>query len=122
MTAFSAAKWSGGAQLFWNGGADGDALSVELPVAQAGKFILEIVCTRAPDYAIVQLAFDGEDIGEALDLFHFSKVTTTGVLEYPLGALGAGKHTLSIRITGANPNAQPKRFVGIDYLRLVEAE
>ena len=118
MANFSAAKWSAGAQLFWQGGADGDSLAIELPVEEAGEFILESAFTRAPDYAIVQLSLDGKDIGEPIDLFHFSKVTTTGVLEHSLGTLSAGKHKLSLRITGANPNAQPKRFVGIDYLRL----
>ncbi len=57
-----------------------------------------------------------------VDLYHFSKVTTTGVLEHAVGALEAGTHVLSVRISGANPNAQPKRFVGVDYLRLVRAE
>ncbi|MGI9242735.1 MAG: FG-GAP repeat domain-containing protein, partial [Verrucomicrobiales bacterium] len=122
MANFRAAKWSGGAQLFWRGGADGDTIEFELPVAEAGEYQLETVFTRAPDYAVVQLALDGDDLGDPIDLYHFSKVTTTGVIERALGLLEAGAHTLTIRITGVNVSAQPDRLVGLDYVRVVKAE
>lgn len=122
MKGFGGSKWSGDAQLFWRGGGEGDTLTFDVDVAEAGEFILETVFTRAPDYAVVRLAVDGKDIGDPIDLYDFAKVTTTGVLEAALGQLEAGPHQVAIRITGVNPNAAPSRFVGLDYVRLAPAK
>jgi len=122
MKNFTASRWSGGAQLFWSGGKVGDRLEVELTVPEAATYTLETVFTRAPDFAIIQLAFNGKDVGTPLDLYQFAKVGTTGVLEQRLGTLTAGPHKLTLRITGTNPNAVQNRFVGLDYLRLVKGE
>ena len=75
-----------------------------------------------PDFAIVQLALDGKDLGAPLDLYQFAKVGTTGVLEHKPASLTSGSHKLTIRITGTNPNAVQNRFVGLDYVRLVKSE
>jgi hypothetical protein len=122
MKNFAGGRWSGGAQLFWTGGKTGDSLELEITAPAAGADTLEAVFTRAPDFAIVQLALDGKDLGPPLDLYQFAKVTTTGVIEHKLGALSAGAHKLVIRITGTNPSAVQKSFVGLDYVRLVKSE
>ncbi|MGA0177261.1 MAG: VCBS repeat-containing protein, partial [Chthoniobacterales bacterium] len=119
MRGFAGGRWSGNAQLFWRGGSTGDILEFPIAVGASGSFVLETVFTRAPDYGIVQLSIDGRAIGEPLDLYHFSKVTTTGVLEHAVGELSAGEHQVSLRITGANAHAAQSRFVGLDYVRLV---
>ena len=75
-----------------------------------------------PTLPTVQLSLDGNDLGAPIDLYHFSKVTTTGVLEFPVGTLKPGTHKLAIRITGTNPNAVQSRFVGLDYVRLTPAK
>ncbi len=122
MKNFAGGRWSGGSQLFWSGGKTGDRLKFELTPTGTEKHVLEVVFTRAPDFGIVQLACNGKDLGDPIDLYHFSKVTTTGVLEFPVGQLGPGNLKLDIRITGANPNAAQSRFVGLDYVRLMPAE
>jgi hypothetical protein len=121
MKNFSGAKWSGNAQLFWKGGGVGDTLQIPLAAPNPGDYQLEVVFTRAPDYGIVQLALDGKDVGDPIDLYDFAKVTTTGVLTMPVGTLSAGPRQLTVRITGANPNAKQSRFVGLDYVRLTAA-
>jgi hypothetical protein len=122
MKNFTAGKWSSGAQLFWTGGKTGDSLELELTAPVAGAYTLEAVFTRAPDFAIVQLALDGKDLGPPLDLYQPGKVSTTGVIEHRLGALAAEAHKLTVRITGMNPGAVQKSFVGLDYVRLVKSE
>ena len=61
-------------------------------------------------------------LGSPIDLYDFSKVSSTGVLAFPTGRLASGAHHLSVRITGANPNAKQSRFIGLDYVRLSPAK
>lgn len=122
MENFTGGRWSDNAQLFWSGGKVGDQLEIDLSVPEAAAYTLETVFTRAPDFAIIQLALDGKDLGAPLDLYQLAKVGTTGVLEHKPGPLTAGAHKLTIRITGTNPSAVQKRFVGLDYVRLVKSE
>lgn len=119
MKNFTGGQWSGGAQFLWTGGKVDDHIEFEITAPEKGAHNLEIVLTRAPDFAIVQLALDGKDLGAPIDLYA-AKVGTTGVLQRPLGEIIAGAHKLTLRITGTNPNAVQKRYVGLDYVRLVK--
>ncbi len=119
MKNFSGSRWSGDAQFLWTGGKMGDQIEITLNAPEAAAYTLETVLTRAPDFAIVQLALDGKDLGTPVDLYD-AKVTTTGVLKQPLGQVTAGPHQLVIRISGTNPKAKPNRYVGLDYMRLVK--
>lgn len=116
MGSFRADKWSNNSQLWWTGARVGDELTLQLP-SFAGKAKLEAVLTRAVDYGIVQLAFDGKPLGEPIDLYD-PQVVTTGLLE--LGEIEAkpGKHTLSVKIVGANPKAKKAYMFALDYLRI----
>ena len=71
------------------------------------------------DYAIVQLSLDGEKLGEPIDLFH-DGVIPTGELDFGPRQLGAGEHTLTVEITGANPKALKSFMFGLDYVKLAE--
>lgn len=119
MKNFTAARWSGGSQLFWRGGAVGDTLEFEIEAPSARDYTLESVFTVAPDYAIIQLMLDGNPLGDPIDLYEPRKVAITGVLSQMTGQLKAGKHKLVIRITGSNPSAAPARYVGLDFVKLV---
>jgi len=119
MNSFGKDRWNGDSQLFWRGGDVGDILEIELSVTTEGEYALGSIFTVAPDYAIVQLLFDGKPLGTPLDLFDIAKVSTTGVLEYELGKLSPGSHKLGIRIAGANPAAIPSKYVGLDVVHLM---
>ncbi|MGV3663822.1 MAG: FG-GAP repeat domain-containing protein [Prosthecobacter sp.] len=119
MKNFTAARWSGGSQLFWRGGDVGDTLEFEIEATATRDYMLESVFTVAPDYAIIQLMLDDKALGDPIDLYEPRKVATTGVLSQAAGRLTAGKHKLALRITGANPSAEPKHYVGIDFVKLV---
>lgn len=118
MAPFIADRWSGGAQLFWTGAKPGDRLTLELPVAAAGSYDLDVSLTMARDYGIVKLLLGDRPLGEALDLYHYPDVVTTGVLTFAAGQLSAGKQSLCVEITGANPLAAKAHLVGIDFVRL----
>ncbi len=114
-------KWSNDAQLWWTGAKPGDRLVLDLPVAKAGSYQLLAQFTKAVDYGIVQLSLDGEKLGEPMDLYH-AGVIATGELDLGKRELSAGEHTLTVEITGANPQAVKSYMLGLDYLKLVEAK
>ena len=119
MKSFGAGRWSGGAQLLWRGGDVGDTMDIELHAAMAGDYSLVTIFTTTPDYAIVQLSLDEKPLGTPIDLYHFAQISTTGLIEHSLGSITAGPHKLRIRITGANPSAEPSMYVGLDAVHLV---
>ena len=119
MKNFTGGRWSGGAQFLWTGGKTGDHVELDITAPENAAYTLELVLTRAPDFAIVQLAFDGADLGAPIDLYA-ATVGATGVLRHQLGQLTVGAHKLVIHITGTNPKAKPNRYVGLDYVRLVK--
>src|SRR5690606_5845195 len=103
MTSFKDDQWSGGQHLFWTGARPGDRLAISLP-EQEGTFDLEVVMTCARDYGIVQLRINDAPLGNPIDLYNPS-VITTGVLSFPGVKLGPGPSTLTVQIVGANPRA-----------------
>jgi len=109
--------WSGGRQLWWRDGKVGDTLEIEVPVDKAGRRVLKVQLTKAPDYGIVQLSWDGRKVGPAIDLYH-TGVVTSGEIELGTFALEAGTHVLGVEIVGTNPKAIARHMFGLDYLKL----
>jgi putative heme-binding domain-containing protein len=118
MQAFPDSRWSGDAQLWWTGAKPGAQLTLELPVAQPGRYQLQAVLTRAPDYGVVRFRVDGELLSEKQFDFFGWNVTTTPLLTLGERELTAGPHRFTIEITGANPEAVKSYMVGLDYLWL----
>jgi putative membrane-bound dehydrogenase-like protein len=119
MSSFKAERWSGADHLWWTGAKPGDRLALEIAVEQTGTYDVEMVLTRARDYAIVKLSIDDTVLDAGLDLYNKADVITTGVLTWPGIQLSSGMHRLQLEITGANADAVKAWMVGIDYLRLV---
>jgi hypothetical protein len=111
--------WSGAAQLWWLKPAEGDVLTLALPVARDGEYDLAAAFTRAPDYGTIEVAVDGRVVGGPIDLYA-EKVEHSGVV--PLGrlALTAGARALTIRVTGKAP-ASRGHLAGIDWIRMEPA-
>lgn len=117
MGGFPGDRWSGSQQLWWTGGSPGDRLELELPVAEDGRYNVELVLTQAPDYGVVQLWLAGEKLGEPIDLFA-PQVVTTGVLVFENRQLKSGNQKLAVEVLGANPKAAPEHMFGLDYVKL----
>ncbi len=119
MHPFSAAKWSGNAQLIWSGSGPDARLTMDLPVPEKGRYRLEMVFTRAVDYGIVQVVLDGGPLGPPIDLYTGHTVDTTGVRSFGPVDLTKGVHRLEFQIRGRHPLAVPSFLFGLDYVRLV---
>ena len=117
MHTFPKGKWSQEVHLWWTRGKPGDKLVLALPVAQAGKYELQAVLTKAKDYGIVQLSLDGKKLGNPVDLYN-PDVIPTKLLAFGTRELTKGTHELTVEITGANAKAIKAYMFGLDYLLL----
>lgn len=118
MRGFNADRWSGNDHLWWTGGKPTDRLGVEIEVTEAGNYEIWISLTKAIDYGIVQVHWDGQKVGDPIDCFHPSQVVNTGMLSMGTHAISVGKHKLTMEITGANPQAVKAHMVGLDFVLL----
>jgi hypothetical protein len=122
MAPFKTGQWSGGEQLFWTGGKQGECLDLEIAAPKEGEYEIAAAFTMAGDYGIVQLKLDDKPLGEPLDLYNYPDVIASGEIALGTRKLAAGKHTLSLVLTGANPSAAQAFMVGLDYLRVTPRE
>jgi len=113
-------NWSGQEHLWWTKGKPGDKLDLAVPVKDAGKYKVTLQLTKAKDYGIVQLYLDDKRVGSPIDLYN-PDVVPTGVIDLGVHDLAAGKHKLTVEITGANEKAIKSYMAGIDYVRLEPA-
>ncbi|HAC89031.1 MAG TPA: VCBS repeat-containing protein, partial [Planctomycetaceae bacterium] len=103
MRGFPEDRWSAGSQLWWTGARIGDQLTLDLDVlSQVDR--LEMVLTCAPDYGIFEIALDGQPLANPVDLLE-PQVVTTGRLQFDVGKLKPGNHSLVFTIVGANPKS-----------------
>ncbi len=111
MDIFTAARWSGNEQLFWRDAKVKDRLELELPVKQAGRYEVQVVLTKARDYAIVQLWLDDQKLGEPIDLYsrpgpdpaQYTEVVTTGILKFTSRELATGRTSCRWKLWGPTP-------------------
>lgn len=108
------ARWSNGAQLFFQPKAAGKKVTLKLPVKTAGKYDLSGALTKAPDYGITTFALDGKQLGAATDGYNAGGVVVAPV-KFGQHQLSAGDHTLTITVTGKNA-ASKGFFAGLDFL------
>ncbi len=113
--------WSGNSHLWWTRAKPGDRLALSVPVEKRGTYRLSVNLTKAVDYGIVQLSLDGKKLGEPLDLYN-NGVVATGPIDLGTHTLEAGKHKLTLEITGTNPKAKKAYMVGLDWVKLEKAE
>jgi hypothetical protein len=118
MAAFTKDRWSGDKQLFWTGAKKADRLELTFDVGAKANFTISAAFTMARDYGIVRVHVDGKPMGEAIDLYNFPDVLSTGALKLGAVTLEAGKHHMTLEWVGANPAALGGDKLGVDYLRL----
>ncbi len=117
MTKFGSG-WSCNAQRMWVNGQPGDVLELAVPVEATGKYRLKLQLTKAFDFGIVQLYWDGEKLGEPVDVYD-AEVVPADMLDYGVRKMEKGKHVLKVKIVGTNEKAKPKGYrFAIDYLLL----
>lgn len=112
-------KWSGGSQLFWPVDQSAAKLSLALPVKKTGKYAMTMQFTKAGDYGIVQLALDGQKLGDPIDLYN-NGVITSGEMSFGTLDMKAGDHVLTVETVGKNEKSS-NYFFGLDYVQLKPA-
>ncbi|TWD82427.1 DUF2961 family protein [Kribbella amoyensis] len=108
-------SWSGGSQLWIHGSKAGDKVVLEFAVPTTGTYKLSSVLTKAADYGIAELSVDGNN-KTSFDGYLASGVSTQRA-ELGTANLAAGKHQLTITLTGKNA-AATNYLVGVDLLDL----
>lgn len=108
--------WSGGRQLWWQGGEVGDELTVAVPVARKATYEVRVGMTQAPDYGIGEITFARATPLAPIDC-HAAELRPVEVY-FGTHELEPGEHPLTLKLTGANENATG-RMLGIDYVKLV---
>ncbi len=95
--------WHNGDQLWWTDAKPGDKLELAVPVEKAGVYRVSVALTKARDYGIVQLYFDGKKAGEPIDLYNPTVI--------PSGPIELGSHDLTCRraqADGRDRRSQPE--------------
>ena len=98
--------------LWWRDAAPGDELELEFEAALDGRRQLTLGLVRADDYGIVSLFLNGKFL-KSFDGY----APELGVTALDLGTVDVrpGKNRLLVKITGANPEAEPRHMFGLDY-------
>ncbi|GIV02382.1 MAG: hypothetical protein KatS3mg015_1212 [Fimbriimonadales bacterium] len=111
-------RWSDGKQLWWRDAQPGSRLVLRVPSEKQGKRRLVLGVTKARDYGIVRIRWNGVPIGDPLDLYS----PRLEPAELALGEVEVrAENLLEVEILGMNPSAEPKRHMfGLDYLVLEE--
>jgi hypothetical protein len=108
--------WSRDSQLWWRNAETGSELITKFILNKTGKFKVTANLTKAVDYGIIQLYINGIAVGPKFDGY-----IETGVKPYQIDlgtqVLSEGDNILTIKILGANKNAQPGNMAGIDWLQ-----
>lgn len=107
-------SWSGGAQLWFQAAKAGDQVTVAFTAPTTGSDDLQVVQTKARDYGINAIAVDGKSVGSPFDAYNPTVAAPTDEGQLPLTA---GRHTLTLTVTGKNP-AAAGYLAGLDYLTL----
>jgi hypothetical protein len=107
--------------LWWREGVPGAKLTFALEAPEAGRFDIVTAFLYDREMGIVQFALNGEDIGEPWD-FYRADLTGSGPVSLGVHELKAGRNLLTVKMLGANPEAEPNHIFGIDYVKLAPDE
>ncbi|MCO1594895.1 hypothetical protein M8C17_06910 [Micromonospora sp. RHAY321] len=113
-----AVTWSGDRQLFFQGLAPGDrvSLTVDLPSDAVWRF--STTRTTSFDYANTIWQIDGTQVGGTF-LGFTPKVVLGDFADVGTVRLGAGKHTLTLIAVGKTQGVE-RYFAGVDQIRFTE--
>ncbi len=107
--------WSNENQLWWINGNKGDELTAKFILDKTGKYKISAKLTKAVDYGIILIYFNGVPAGKSINCFEENKVIPFDV-DLGTQTLSAGENIISIKILGADRNAKPGNMAGIDAI------
>lgn len=107
--------WSGNTQLIWMCREQNLELTLSFDATEAGRG-LRIGFTKAPDYGIFEIYFDGKKVGDSVDLFDL-KVIRAADQEFSNLKISKGPHTLKFKCVGKKQQSRSFLF-GMDYIEV----
>lgn len=111
----SGTMWQGGSVMVWTPGADGETLSLEFEVPEAGRYSVALICRLQPGSGTFTTALNGEPLkiagGRPVSLETDYRVLSR-VFGAPAQELTAGKHALTLTAGSAG---EP---IGLDFLKV----
>lgn len=111
--------WSGGGHLFYQADAEGDFVEIPFTVEAEGAYDVYVYLTRSWDYAVVQCALDGRDVGRPFNAYS-PDVKPPERVRLGRHRLSAGVHRL--RLTAVGRDGQSKGYyMGLDAVGLKPA-
>jgi hypothetical protein len=119
MRPWGAKLWSGGRQLYCRA-EGGGSIELEFALTRPGKFDIELLATLAPDYGKLQVLLDEKLLAQEVDCF-CGRVEPSGPLPLATRKLDAGKHRLTVTVSGKNPHSSGFAF-GIDAVEFLPAK
>jgi hypothetical protein len=110
--------FSGDMELLWLDAKPGDTMDIVVLVEVNGLYRIKIKPTKAMDFGIIQLYWDGEKLGEPVDLYD-RRIVPGDLLDFGIHEIIRGEHILRAEVVGTNPEANPVgyRFC-LDYILL----
>jgi hypothetical protein len=107
--------WSGNRQLWWQNGSEGAELTTKFIMNETGRYKVSAQLTKAVDYAIVQLYFNGVACGRPVNGFYKNEVVPFTV-DLGTHLFSEGENIFSVKIIGSDKNAKPGNMAGIDFI------
>ncbi len=103
--------------LFWHHAEVGDKLTLHIPVAEAGRYQVNLNLAMAPDYGRHRF-FVNDKAATTFD--GYAPSLSWRQPDLGLFDLKKGDNTLTVETLGKNPQAIPGNFFGLDYVFLVK--
>ena len=103
--------------LWWREGVPGARLTFEVDAPEAGLHEILTAFLYDREMGTVRFALNGADIGEPTD-FYRPRLTPSGPTSLGVHEFKKGANRLTVKMLGANPDAEPNYIFGIDYLKI----
>ena len=103
--------------LWWREGIPGARLSFGIDVEQSGRYEVIAAFLYDREMGMVDLELNGETLGETWD-FYKPDLTASGPVSLGVHGLESGRNTLTVKMLGSNPEAEPNHIFGLDYIAL----
>lgn len=103
--------------LWWREGVPGARLTLVLDSPEAGPHEILTAFLYDREMGTVQFALNDAEIGEPID-FYKPDLTPSGPVSLGVHEFKKGENRLTVKMLGANSEAEPNYIFGIDYIKL----
>ncbi|GAA1995599.1 LamG-like jellyroll fold domain-containing protein [Catenulispora subtropica] len=111
-------EYANGGQQFFSNTVAGSTITLNMYVANAGRYAITPQMTKAADYGTVKASVDGVALANTFDGYYAGGITTAQA-DFGTVNLTPGAHSFTFTVTGTNTASTGNRYnAGIDTLLL----